>query len=66
MPPTHDYIARSLARAENEGATCLLVEVNTPGGEELGVLVATLWGLLALLLKPYGRQSSERPFRPCR
>ena len=39
------------------------------GREELGVMVATiprLWGFLALLLKPYGRQSSERPFRPCR
>jgi membrane-bound serine protease (ClpP class) len=32
MPPTTQYIARALRRAEREGATCLLVEMNTPGG----------------------------------
>jgi len=32
LSPTRDYLARALQRAEREGATCLLVEMNTPGG----------------------------------
>jgi membrane-bound serine protease (ClpP class) len=32
MPPTTDYLERSLRRAEREGAACLLIEMNTPGG----------------------------------
>jgi membrane-bound serine protease (ClpP class) len=33
MPPTKDYFERALRRAEREGATCVLVEMDTPGGE---------------------------------
>src|SRR5436853_5651374 len=32
MPPTREYYERSLRHAEREGATCLLVEMDTPGG----------------------------------
>jgi len=33
MPPTRDYIAHALRRAEDTGAQCLLVQINTPGGQ---------------------------------
>src|SRR5579872_732613 len=32
LPPTKDYYERALRRAEGEDATCLLVEMDTPGG----------------------------------
>lgn len=33
MPPTRDYIAHALKRAQEAGAQCLLVQMNTPGGQ---------------------------------
>ncbi|MGC8667070.1 MAG: NfeD family protein [Chthonomonadales bacterium] len=33
MPPTRDYIAHALKHAEDAGAQCLLVRMNTPGGQ---------------------------------
>src|SRR2546421_502278 len=32
MPPTRDFLARALRRAESTDAACLLVPMNTPGG----------------------------------
>src|SRR5437899_1166081 len=32
MPPTRDFLARALRRAESMDAACLLVPMNTPGG----------------------------------
>lgn len=32
-PPARDYFARAMARAEAEGAACLLIEMDTPGGD---------------------------------
>lgn len=64
LSPTKDYLSRALQRAEREGATCLLVEMNTPGGvasamREITMLFLNAKVPVVVYVAPSGAQAAS-------